>query len=64
MNRGLTMLLTSLGTTTELTEALVPYELTVSSETNINTMDTLGEGYISQSVGVYIKKRRQDCHCV
>ena len=56
MNRGLTMLLTSLGTTTELTEALVPYELTVSSETNINTMDTLGEGYISQSVGVFIKK--------
>ena len=50
MNRGLTMLLTSLGTTTVLTEALVPYELTVSSETKINTMDTLGEGYISQRV--------------
>ena len=50
------LLLTSLGTTTVLTEALVPYELTVSSETKINTMDKLGEGYISQSVGVYIEK--------
>ena len=43
-------------TTTVLTETLVLYELTVSSETKINTMDTLGEGYISQSVGVHIKK--------
>ena len=50
------MLLTSLGTTTVLTEALVPYELIVTSETKINTMDTLGEGNISQRVGEYIKK--------
>ena len=50
------MLLTSLGATTVLTEALVPYGLTVTSETKINTMDTLGEGYISQRVGEYIKK--------
>ena len=56
MEKVFTMLLTSIGTTTVLTEALVPYELKVSSETKINTMDTLGEGYISQSVGVYIKK--------
>ena len=50
MNRGFTMLLTSLGATTVLTEALVTYGLTVTSETKINTMDTLGEGYISQRV--------------
>ena len=50
------MLLTSLGATTVLTEALVPYGLTVTSETTIDTMDTLGEGYISQRVGEYMKK--------
>ena len=64
MNRGLTMLLTSLGATTVLTEALVPYELTVTSETKINTMDTLGEGYISQRVGEYIKKEARLPLCV
>ena len=64
MNRGLTMLLTSLGATTVLTEALVPYELTVTSETKINTMDTLGEGYISQRVGEYAKKEARLPLCV
>ena len=56
MEKVFTMLLTSLGTTTVLTEALVLYELTESSERKISTMDTLGEGCISQNVGVYIKK--------
>ena len=35
----ISMLLTSLGATTVLTEALVPYETTVTSETKINTME-------------------------
>ena len=42
MEKVFTMLLTSLGTTTVLTEALVLYELTVSKETKINTMDIFG----------------------
>ena len=61
MEKVFTMLL---GATTVLTEALVPYELTVTSETLINTMDTLGKGYISQRVGEYIKKEARLPLCV